>query len=307
MVSVLHVLLTILKILGIAILIILAILLAVLLLVLFVPVRYKAKGNFEGKNIDANANVSWLFNFLHLRAGYKYSEPFHLQFKILGIPLIDNLREKKPKKEKNKNKTEIAREEDDKYEPIIQDKPVDKNSENKTITETKLFTETDENSIKERKNVISEKISSITCKINSTYRKIHDTAIDVTNNIEYYVKLVNQERTKAAFELCKKQIFKLLKLLCPRKYRINLHLGFEDPSTMGEVLAIWGMLYPFHMGKIDIKPEFETAVMEGDFIIKGRICIVSILKAACILYFNKNIKLLIKRLKRETNNKSMEV
>jgi hypothetical protein len=76
---------------------------------------------------------------------------------------------------------------------------------------------------------------------------------------------------------------------------------------MGEVLAIWGMLYPLHMGNVDINPEFETAVMEGDFYLKGRICIISILKAACILYFNKNIKLLIKRLKRETNNKSMEV
>jgi hypothetical protein len=71
---------------------------------------------------------------------------------------------------------------------------------------------------------------------------------------------------------------------------------------MGEVLAVWGMLYPFHMGKIDIRPEFDTAVIEGNFTAKGHICVVSIIKAACILYFDKNIKLLIRRLKRGTNN-----
>jgi hypothetical protein len=342
MVSVLHVLLTLLKILGITILIILAILLAVLLLVLFVPVRYKAKGIFEGKNIDAGVNVTWLFNFLHFRAAYKYSEPLHLRLRVIGIPIYDNLkRGKKPvdeeddfsqyepidnsERDKASEKANKPADEDDddfsSYEPIKtadtqeddtpeEDKPENgKNSEtsqsdNKTITDTKVFTETDENSNKGKVllDKIVDKIKSIYSKIKFTVEKIYGIIKKVKANFDYYVKLINLESTKAALRKCKKQIVKILKLLCPRKYKVNLHLGFEDPSTMGEVLAIWGMLYPFHMGKIDIRPEFDTAVMEGNFNVKGRICVVSIIKAACILYFDKDIRLLIRRLKRSTNN-----
>lgn len=333
MVSVLHVLLTLLKILGIAILIILAILLAVLLLVLFVPVRYKAKGIFEGKNIDAGVNVTWLFNFLHFRVAYKYSEPLHLRLRVIGIPIYDNLRKNGESnneeeddfsqyepidnsewEEARERAKKIAEDYDDydaTYEPIKTEEELENEkinetskSDNKTITDTKVFTETDENSNKGKVllNKIVDKIKSIYSKIKFTVEKIYGIIKKVKANFDYYVKLINLESTKAAFRKCKKQIVKILKLLCPRKYKVNLHLGFEDPATMGEVLAVWGMLYPFHMGKIDIRPEFDTAVIEGNFTAKGHICVVSIIKAACILYFDKNIKLLIRRLKRGTNN-----
>jgi hypothetical protein len=272
-------------------------LLAVLLLVLFVPVRYKAIGKFEEKNIDVSAHVSWLFNLLHFRAVYKHSDPFRLQFKIMGLPIYDNQRKKRAKKPKLEENTV-----DDSVTSDAEPYEYEKNEiqENKDIINSKVFTETDENNIKEKKKGISVKIAGVFNKIKFTIIKLCDTIKDIKDNVEYYVKLINLESTKEAFRLCKKQIFKLLKLLCPRKYRVNLHLGFDDPSKMGEILAIWGMLYPWHMGKIDIKPEFETAVMEGNFTVKGRICIISIIKAACIIYFNKNIKLLIKRLKRKT-------
>jgi hypothetical protein len=314
MVSVLHVLLTILKILGIAILVILGIVLAVLILVLFVPVRYKAKGSFEGKNIDVGANVSWLFKLIHFRVGYKYSEPFHMKLKILGIPIYDNLKEKKPKKSKNKEKSKKEVEIDN---VVINDEKDDKqkveNSENIGETEPKVLIEYDENKIEEgakenihenvheKKTGIFSKIAGVFKNIKFTFEKICDTIKKIRDNIEYYIKLLNLESTKAAFELCKKQIFKLLKLLCPRKYHVNLHLGFDDPSTMGEVLAVYGMLYPWHMGKVEILPEYDVAVMEGNFYVKGRICIVSVIKAACIIYFDKNVKLFIKHLKRRNN------
>jgi archaellum component FlaC len=241
---------------------------------------------------------------LHFRAAYKYSEPFRLQFKILGLPVYDNHREEKVKKSKVEKETASVynNEKYDDEEPEYEELVI---PENKDIINTKVFTETDENNIEDEEIGSTSKISGgFNKKINKiklTFKRICDTIKDVRDNVEYYVRLANLESTKEAFRLCKKQVFKLLKLLCPRKYRVNLHLGFEDPATMGEALAIWGMLYPWHEGKIDIKPEFETTVMEGDFGIKGHICIISVIKAACIIYFNKNIRLLLRRLKRKTN------
>jgi hypothetical protein len=70
---------------------------------------------------------------------------------------------------------------------------------------------------------------------------------------------------------------------------------------MGEVMAVYGMLYPWHLGKVEILPEYGVAVMEGGFYVKGRICMVSLIKAACIIYFDRNVKLFIKHLKRSNN------
>jgi hypothetical protein len=314
MVSVLRVLLTILKILGIVALVILGILLAVLILVLFVPIRYKAKGDFEGKNVDIDANISWLFSFIHFKARYKYLEPFHMKLKVLGISVYDNLKEKKikkPKKAKKEKKVKIDKSDKPKTEndvKIVQNES--QNSDNIVKTEPKVLNEYDENKNEEKVEKktlgIFGKISGVFKNIKFTFEKICDSIKKVKGDIGYYVKLLNLESTKAAFELCKEQVFKILKLICPRKFQVNLHLGFDDPSTMGEVLAIWGMLYPLHMGRIDIRPEFDTSVMEGNFNIKGKICIVSIIKAACIIYFNRNVKLFIKHLKRRNNNNMEE-
>ena len=57
-----HILLMILKVIGVILLVILGLILAAVLLILFVPVRYRVDVSFEGKP-DGEAAVSWL---LHL-------------------------------------------------------------------------------------------------------------------------------------------------------------------------------------------------------------------------------------------------
>ena len=53
-----HILLMILKVIGVILLVILGLILAAVLLILFVPVRYRADVSFEGKP-DGEAAVSW--------------------------------------------------------------------------------------------------------------------------------------------------------------------------------------------------------------------------------------------------------
>ena len=65
-----HVILTILKILGILLLVILGLLLAIVLSVLFVPVRYQLEGEKPSpgwSEANGKIRVSWLLHLIHLR------------------------------------------------------------------------------------------------------------------------------------------------------------------------------------------------------------------------------------------------
>lgn len=64
-----HILLMILKIIGIILLVILGLLLTVVLLILFVPVRYRADVSFDGKP-DGETMVSWLFYLVRIRISF---------------------------------------------------------------------------------------------------------------------------------------------------------------------------------------------------------------------------------------------
>jgi hypothetical protein len=309
MVSALHVLLTILKILGILVVSILGIALCILLLVLFVPVRYKCKGSFGEKDIFACARATWLFHFISACASFDNEKKLWIRVKLLGISLYDSLKqknkseEKHKKQKKKKNINEDIKEEKEEIKedvseelgkPDIEIAPEVKVAEEETETPDNEA----EPKIHSDKKSIFLKILKKINNIKFTIRKICDTIQAVRSNLQYYVKLMKLESTKKAFESCKKQLLRVLKMVAPRKYDVQLHLGFDDPAKMGEVLSIWGMLYPWHMGKINIQPEFEQSVMEGTFLVKGRISIFVIVKSACILFFDRNIKLFIKRLKK---------
>ena len=133
-------------------------------------------------------------------------------------------------------------------------------------------------------------------KIKFTFQKICVIMRKIKDNINYYLELLQQESTKRAFALCKKQLLRILKHVCPQKYGAKLHLGFEDPAVLGNVLAIWGMLYPLHMGRIDIQPEFEQTIAEGSFWVRGRISVYVFLWTAWLFLTDKNIRRLRKQL-----------
>lgn len=67
----LHVILTILKVIGIVLLVILGILLAVILLVLFVPIRYRLHGRYENGIAEADGRVSWLLHLVRVKLFWK--------------------------------------------------------------------------------------------------------------------------------------------------------------------------------------------------------------------------------------------
>ena len=95
----LHILLLLLKIIGIIILCILGTIILVLLGILFVPVRYRIEVvRKEGENespVVVQAKVTWLLHFINVLV--RYSTEFYLRIRLLFIPLF-----RWPGREKNK-------------------------------------------------------------------------------------------------------------------------------------------------------------------------------------------------------------
>ncbi len=82
-----HVILLILKILGLAAAVLLGLILVIVLLVLFVPVRYRLSGTVsqaDGKTA-VKGRVSWLFHLLSFTAGLE--EDLYYGLRLLGIPV----------------------------------------------------------------------------------------------------------------------------------------------------------------------------------------------------------------------------
>ncbi|MCR5321783.1 MAG: DUF2953 domain-containing protein [Lachnospiraceae bacterium] len=123
----LHVLLLILKIIGITLLVMLGLILLIILLILFVPVRYSGDTRFKRLdeeavtetvspqkitvstgNIElyALAKVTWLLHFISFV--FNYSDGIGYRLKILGITFMSegNLKKEKKLKKKDKKKTD---------------------------------------------------------------------------------------------------------------------------------------------------------------------------------------------------------
>lgn len=311
------VILTILKIVGILLLILLGILVLLIGLIAFVPIRYRAQGEYQEGKATVTGRITWLLHLISARIFFELGQPLHIRVRLLGIPVFDNLRPTKEKdshkksenkkRRKSETNTEIQTaslpDEDitEESEIEIKDEPDTKEEEHAEENTEPLTEDTEqpENStILQKIRIIWKKFVHFIKNIKYTIQRICDTIVKIRNNITYYLKLLQEESTKAAFSVCKGQLVKIFKNLAPQKYQVRIHLGFEDPATMGEVMAVWGMLYPFHEGRVDILPEFDRVVMEGDFFLKGRISVYVYIRTALVLFFDKNIRQFYGRLKR---------
>ena len=81
---------TILKVIGIILLVVLALILTALLCVLFVPVKYRAVGSFDNTDIRANAHVSWFFHLFALHIEYADDTDGYIRLAFVKKRLFDD-------------------------------------------------------------------------------------------------------------------------------------------------------------------------------------------------------------------------
>lgn len=317
----LYVLLLILKIIGILLLSILGLLVLTIGILLFVPIRYKVAGEYREKGI-LKCQVHWLLRIIHcgVHIDTKASPVFGYGVRIFGFTMMGT--DKKPKKQKQKKKKSKRQSVKNEKAKLVEKTELIEKTESfekmesfeKTEPVIHQKSQEDEQVIEKKKNIsFIEKLKkiwkklinwlkSIAVKIKNikyTIEKMCDKIVKWRETYEYYLDLLDREETKAAIKLCKKQLCYMGKKLKPQKFLCNIHFGLDDPSITGQILAIYGMLYPVIGNNVLVQADFESVFVEGDIYIKGKIKIYTLVKVAIIVYFNKNVKALLKLLRRE--------
>lgn len=148
---------------------------------------------------------------------------------------------------------------------------------------------------------IIDKIKEFFKNIRYTIRNFCDKIKAVSDNIQYYREVLESDPFRQSLQLCKGELGWVFKKLKPDKFESDFIVGMEDPATTGEILAIYGMLYPLIGQHVRIVGDFECDKLhiEGQLYMRGKIRAFTFLRMVLRIYFNKDIKKLIKLLKKE--------
>lgn len=127
-------------------------------------------------------------------------------------------------------------------------------------------------------------------KIKCTIGKFCDKIKALLEMKDKLVAFFTDETHLAAFGHLKKEILFFAKHIKPRRIKGYIRFGMEDPYDTGRVLAVLSILYPFYGDNVQIHPEFDRKVLEGNLYMKGHMSVCRFLAVVLRLYFDENIK-----------------
>lgn len=322
----LHIILLILKIIGIVLLCVLGILILTVVCLLFVPIRYRLiVTRKEGENqppVEIWMKATWLLHFVNVLI--RYPAELKARVRVMFFTIwrsaegededkhISGKEKKKSRKEKA-GKTEKEEEKETKTE-----KGKKAENQEKTLCEASVQenpfqgkeesgADMDESpSFWDKLRALPVILKKIICKIKSlfeniqyTIRRLCDRIKSISDNIQYYKEVVESDTFQNAYGLCKEELIAILKCLKPQKVEGKLIVGMDDPAATAKILSLCGMLYPILGGAVDVDGDFERKRIEGRVFIKGKIRCFTILRAAVRIYYNKDIKKVHRLLKKE--------
>lgn len=322
-----HMVLFILKIIGIVLLSILGIVLLLLLTVLFVPIRYRLvlkkepeeKLRFQGK-------IRWLLGAISAKISYE--EDLAYVVRIFGFPFIksdssedkDEIEEdqigaevfdgaKNTREEPETEKIEV-----DKYEiidEIIEEKEKNENTsmieqskeeevgieerlsedENRTFEKMKVpFNEKVKYKIKSFFEKICNVVKSVFYKCKEMWQNVSDGEEKLSDKVSQVWEFLNASETEAGKNVILDALKRLFGHILPRKWKGFVRFGMSNPANTGKILGVISVIYGLTGALPEIYPEFEQEILEVDLMVKGRIRISYLLRLFLNVWFDKNFK-----------------
>lgn len=326
----LHIIIFILKIIGILLLVILGLILLLVSSVLFVPITYKVRAERKDGVIQVRAVAGWMFRLLsvHYRL-HTSQEPMQLlQGRILGIPVWKPLEpkkekpkkaEKKSKEKQSKPKQMEAKQLEQKAEVKSSDKAKERLKKDltpgtavATIPQPELEVSRQEQP-QDKQAQTKPPRQSILKKLLYAIRRIYGKITAIGRGLfSLVVKLLhmpekasetigtltdfwNLEENVKARESIWRELKFLWKHSRPRKADLTLHFGFEDPSWTGQCMGVLSILNVWYPGRIFLKPEFEQEIFEGTLYIKGHMMLAVPLLSIFRLWRDENVMKIYRR------------
>lgn len=323
----LHILLFLLKLIGIVLLVILGLIVLILAIILLTPIRYRI-GASKYQTIQAEGKVTWLFRLIEmvfkLDTGAEEGKRFHLSFRIAWLKLYDNQKPKEKRIKQKKTRKTKSKPESKQSEKVIQAaKPEQSEAKVQPIKteqaaemkhEEKLIEGPKESAVEKilrlAKNAANKILSlirgvfSLICsilgipsKIMDGLEKLENFFIKLREKKEAFLAFYNETHNHQWFTAFWHRLKKLLLRILPRADRLYLHFGFEDPATTGQVLGGLSILYPICCEKMELCPEFNEEILEGEVKCHGRIRPVSLVIFAVKSFLNKQFFSMVKQFK----------
>ena len=326
----LHIIIFILKIIGILLLVILGLIFLLVSSVLFVPITYKIRAERKDGVIQVRAVAGWMFRLLsvHYRL-HTSQEPMQLlQGRILGIPVWKPLEpkkekpkkaEKKSKEKQSKPKQMEAKQLEQKAEVKSSDKakerlkkdltpgtavatipqPEPEVSRQEQPQDKQAQTKPPRQSILKKRlyaiRRIYGKITAIGRGLFSLVVKLLHMPEKASETIGTLTDFWNLEENVKARESIWRELKFLWKHSRPRKADLTLHFGFEDPSWTGQCMGVLSILNVLYPGRIFLKPEFEQEIFEGTLYIKGHMMLAVPLLSIFRLWRDENVMKMYRR------------
>ena len=326
----LHIIIFILKIIGILLLVILGLILLLVSSVLFVPITYKVRAERKDGVIQVRAVAGWMFRLLsvHYRL-HTSQEPMQLlQGRILGIPVWKPLEPKKekPKKAEKKSKEKQSKPKQMEAKQLEQKAEVKSSDKAKERLKKDLTPGTAVASVPQPEPEVSRQEQpqekqaqtkpprqSILKKLLYAIRRIYGKITAIGRGLfSLVVKLLhmpekasetigtltdfwNLEENVKARESIWRELKFLWKHSRPRKADLTLHFGFEDPSWTGQCMGVLSILNVWYPGRIFLKPEFEQEIFEGTLYIKGHMMLAVPLLSIFRLWRDENVMKMYRR------------
>ena len=283
------IILSILKIIGIVLACIVGLVLLLVLLVLLVPIRYRFSGDGMNADIQADGKASWLFGLL--TASIRFAEKKLLyRVSVAGISLKkgDLLNPEKSVPEETDMETQILKPQKDKKE---EKEAAALEVQNKPEPEAKTEIEKEKEKEKEKED-LSDKIEHFFERLSEKYegliKKLEQTEAVLTSKV-----------TGRAVKKVKEQLFHILNHIKPKKIAGNINFGLEDPANTAIIYGtIDNLAIAMSEGKLIITPEFYQKGISLDMVMQGRILIGYLLVCALRVFFNKDVRRVVRVVRR---------
>lgn len=308
----LHIILLILKIIGICLLCLIGLLLLCIGLVLFVPVRYRASGSYIEKQLKLLGGVTWLCHIISVRIFYdgeKQEDKSRVLVKIFGIAIMDTAKKKTKKAKEPKEavlevpkkppheKVAEKKEKTKSRLPEIAQKPkaeVQKNEEKKS--EEKKDEAARVEHTKSKKSLLA-KLTAFRQKMSDAFKRLCDRLETINQKKDKLMDILFSEENKKTFILLKRSIFKLIRHILPRRIEGWIHCGTDNPEKTGRMLGWLAVFYPLYAERLKIAPDFEKEIFETKFLAAGRIQAFTFVSTGIKIMLNKDLRRIISEFK----------
>ena len=292
----LHVLLILLKIIGI----LLALVIGLVLLILIAPIRYSFQFQMdEETSPGGQIKVTWLLFIFYVKASY-IDKIFDYRVRICGYQILGNQKEflerRQRKKEKKQRKKEEKSTQKEQPQRKVHSLPKKENvvSEKETVPPT--VDQTKKKQTDCSKTVSSKQKNDFHTKREKKPGSKKRWITSVREKIDEGKKAWREYHGAQLLEFAKKTIIRLMKHILPRKLQGHLRFGFDDPAWTGFVTGIAAMFYPRYYRTFTLEPDFGEQCFVAHCKGKGRIHLGFFLYIGMTALMNRDVRAFIKKI-----------